>query len=159
TYHLFFVTDSSQSLYESDFGNNTVRVAVTFTIQPSDLAVLGLQAPASFTGPPKPTATFVWGVTNQGIGQALGIWQDALYISSRPVFDYSATAVTGGAESGPLDIGGTYWRTNTRPLPVTQNGKYYLFFQTDVGDTLYESDTNNNQVVLPITVNILRPDL
>jgi subtilase family serine protease len=159
TYFLFFTTDDSRTIFESDFGNNTVSVPMTFTIQPADLAVIAFQAPPIITGPPKPPVTLVWGVTNQGIGAAMGTWSDTLYISSSPVFDYSATQVVGISEYGPLEPGGSYWRTNIETLPVTQSGKYYLFFQTDFGDRLYESDTSNNQVSLPVTVNILPPDL
>jgi subtilase family serine protease len=159
TYYLFFTTDASHTIYESDFGNNTVSVPVTFTILPADLAVVAFQAPSIIIGPPKPVVTLAWGVTNQGIGAAVGSWSDTLYISSSPVFDYSATQVAGISEYGPLEAGGSYWRTNTETLPVTQSGTYYLFFQTDVGDRLYESDISNNQVSIAVTVNILPPDL
>ena len=159
TYYLIFTADSSRTLYESDFANNTVRVPVTFTIQRPDLAVLGLQAQPSVSGPPRPSVTVVWGVTNQGIGPAIGGWQDSLYVSAKPVFDYSAMALLGISEPGPIEVGGTYWRTNTLTLPIVQSGKYYLLFETDSGNGLYETDTANNRASLPLVLDILPPDL
>jgi subtilase family serine protease len=158
TYYLFFTTDASHTIYESDFGNNTVSVPVTFTIQPSDLAVIAFQAPPTITGPPKPQLTTVWGVTNQGIGAALGSWGDSFFISSKPVLDYTATEIT-VAEIGPLQPGDSYWRTNTWTLPITQSGNYYLFFQADSADSLNESDMSNNQASRPLSVVIQPPDL
>ena len=159
TYYFFLVTDDSHGVYESNFGNNTMVTPVALTIQPPDLAVLDFQAPAALTGPPGPPLTFIWAVTNQGTGSALGNWADWVYLSSKSAYDNTATVVFQQFEYGPLAPGETYWRTNTQNLPVTQSGNYYLLFETDQGNALAESDTTNNWVSLPISVTILPPDL
>ena len=159
SYYFFLVTDAGRSVYESDFANNMLGALVSFTIQPADLAALEFQVPAVLSAPPRPRVPLVWGVTNQGPGQALGRWSDSLYFSSNPVFDYSAIFLGGNYETGPLDAGATYWRTNTRTLPVTQSGTYYLLFETDSGNALCESNTNNNRIWRPITIDIQPPDL
>jgi subtilase family serine protease len=159
TYYLFFSTDASRSVAESTFTNNTAVLPITFTVQPPDLAVIGLVAPAQVIGPPEPTLTLAYGVTNQGIGPAVGYWTDPLWLSSRPVFDYSAIQIGRASESGPVEPGESYWRTNTIKLPVIESGTYYILFETDSGNLLHESDGSNNRGSIPITVDILPPDL
>src|SRR6185369_13104461 len=40
-----------------------------------------------------------------------------------------------------------------------QSGTYYLSFKTDEFNSLFESSTNNNQVLVPVEFHILPPDL
>ncbi len=160
TYYLFFTADADRQVHESSFANNTAAAAVALTILPADLAVLGLQVPPVISGPPKPEVTLSWGVTNQGIGPAVGPWTDIVKLSDTPQFDYSTSwQVTYNSETGPLPVGESYWRTNTVRLPVVHSGTYYFLFSTDDGDSLLESDLSNNQLVVPATINILPPDL
>ncbi|MCX6925709.1 MAG: hypothetical protein NT154_21230, partial [Verrucomicrobia bacterium] len=161
SYFLIFKTDPFNTVYESNTSNNLMVVPVAFTIQPPDLAPVALQAPGNITGPPYPNVTFTWGVTNQGIGAAVGYsyWFDSLYISTKAVFDSSALYVTGLSELGPIAPGTAYWRTNTAGLPVVTSGDYYFLFLADAGNQLFESDESNNVVVVPVTLNIQPPDL
>jgi subtilase family serine protease len=160
-YFLLFNTDEFQSLSESDYSNNVVAVPISFTIQPPDLAPIALQIPSVITGAPNPTLTVVWGVTNQGTGEAVGFsaWNDRLYLSSDPVWDWQDTGIASTYETGPIGPGQAYWRTNQVHLSLTQSGTYYLIFRVDDGNTLFESNESNNVVVVPVTFNILPPDL
>jgi large repetitive protein len=161
SYFLIFKTDPFNEAYESNTNNNFVVVPIAFTIQPPDLAPVALQVPDSISGPPYPSVTFTWAVTNQGIGAAVGYdyWSDSLYISTNAVFDSSALFVTGLSEVGPIAPGTTYWRTNTAHLPLVKSGAYYFLFVTDAGSQLFESNESNNVVVVPVTLNIQPPDL
>ncbi|HVV71236.1 MAG TPA: CARDB domain-containing protein, partial [Verrucomicrobiae bacterium] len=158
-YYLNFTTDASRTLYESDFSNNSVTVPVNFTIQPADLAPVVLQAPATLTAPPRPDVVVAWGVTNQGLGSALGYWQDTLYLSPTPDFGPSTFALLNSYQTGPVEAQGIYWQTNSITLPVTQSGTYYLMFRADNGNSLFEDVTNNNWITTPMSIQILPPDL
>lgn len=160
TYYLFVVADSNNSLFEDNTNNNTLRATVMFNNQPPDLAPIAFQAPATVTAPPYPNIMMVWGVTNQGTGLALGnyYWSDQVVLSATPDPSLGSVLLS-QYETGPVAPGGTYWRTNSLQLPVTQSGSYYLIFQADAANILYESNTNNNTVAVPIIVTITPADL
>ncbi|HEY5909679.1 MAG TPA: CARDB domain-containing protein [Verrucomicrobiae bacterium] len=159
TYYVFFLTDDNRAVYESDFANNMIRVPVTFTIQPPDLAALALDVPPVLNSTPKPQVTVAWGVTNQGIGRAEGAWRDILYFSTTPTVEYNTPVLREAYEFGPIQPGETYWRTNVVTVPVVESGTYYLIFVADYQDSLSESDLDNNLLVVPVTFNISPPDL
>jgi len=52
-----------------------------------DLTPVSLQVPEVLTGPPNLEVTLVWGVTNHGIGPAIGnsSWSDWVYLSTNAV--------------------------------------------------------------------------
>ena len=159
TYYLVFSADADNSLRESDTNNNTVVVPITINITPADLAPVVFQAPNVIDGPPYPQVTLVWGATNQGIGAALGNWYDQLLLSTNSVVDSSAVEVQQNYRAGPLSPAGTYLETNIVRLPVTRSGNYYLFFQSDADDDVYESNESNNLLAVPVTFNAHPPDL
>src|SRR5262249_27064860 len=142
-----------------NFDNNELAAGFTFVPTPADLSPVKLVVPSSLTGPPNPLVTVAWGVTNLGPGYASGYWYDGLYFSSRATLDSTAIGLNSWAESGPIAVGGQYWRTNTVRLPVVRSGTYYLLFKADQDNSLYESRTNNNLVVAALTVTIQPPDL
>jgi hypothetical protein len=106
---------------ESDETNNVLVAPITFNAQLPDLAPVALQAPNTLTSPPYPSVTVVWGVTNQGLGEALGNsgWSDQLYLSSsnNPA---GGTHLTSVYEYGPVPPGGRYCSPRSaavRPTP------------------------------------------
>ena len=167
TYYFIFATDADNSLCESNFVNNTLAVPVAFHIDPPDLAPVLLSAPGTVTGPPNPTLTFSYAVTNQGEGTAMGSdsWIDQAFISTHPIRDGSEIPLTFGGygqswyETGPVAAHRTYWRTRTVHVPVVTNGDYYLIFEANAGDQLFESNATNNLLAVPIAFNVQSPDL
>jgi hypothetical protein len=84
TYYLHFRTDVWDSVPDSDRSNNIVVVPFTYEATPPDLAPLAFQVPADITGPPNPSVTLVWGVTNQANGHpGLGRDQPGRWASGR----------------------------------------------------------------------------
>src|SRR4029079_19750139 len=81
------------------------------------------------------------------------------FLSTNSVLDSGANYLFEWHETGPVDPGGLYWRTNQAQLPVVQSGTYYLFFSVNRDGQLFESHTNNNLLAVPITFNIQPPDL
>jgi hypothetical protein len=158
TYYLLFKTDGFNSVLESDEDNNLTAVPVTLDLKPVDLAPIALQVPSVIVGPSNPVVTLAWGVTNQGTGPALD-WVDAVYLSTNAVLDTGDVELARSVEAGLVEGGACYWRTNAVRIPVAESGTYYLIFKTDVGESLYESDEDNNVLVVPVTFDVLKPDL
>jgi len=149
-FYLLFKADTYSHLAESDEGNNLLAAPFVFQATPADLAPVALQVPATISGPPYPSVTVAWAVTNQGPGTALGYWHDAAWLSTNSVLDGTAQSLGSVFESGPVGVGGTYWSSNTWRLPMVQSGTYYLFVSADVGNLLYEANTNNNTRVATV---------
>ena len=159
TYYLVLRANSDQNLPEADRSNNDIVIPFDFVCTPADLSPLRLITPAVVQGPPNPSVTVVWGVTNVGVGQARPGWTDRLYVSSKSELDSTAQEASSRYESGVVPPGGTYWRTNNIRLPVTKSGSYFLVFETDFHNYLHEGNTNNNVVAVPLEVDIQPPDL
>ncbi|MCX6926765.1 MAG: hypothetical protein NT154_26705, partial [Verrucomicrobia bacterium] len=159
TGNLFLKADAYDSLAELDNNNNLISVPIACTITPPDLVPVMSQIPGVITGPPNPTLSLAWGVTNCGIGAALGDWEDDVYLSTDPVPDWQDSRISYFSYHPPMPPGSSYWQTNTVQLPVVTNGTYYLIFRVDSYNNVFESDESNNVVVAPVIFNILPPDL
>jgi hypothetical protein len=160
-YYLILETDADNVLGDSNRANDFMAVPVEFEISPPDLMPSVLQAPTVITGAPNSTVPVVWAVTNQGPGEALatGTWTDRLYWSVCDFLDSSAILVASSSETGPVPIGGAYWRTSQMRIPAVETGTYYLILAANADAALYESDTNNNQLVVALTLLPQRADL
>jgi subtilase family serine protease len=159
TGYLILRTDGDNALFEANENNNLATVRVTFNIQPADLAPLALAVPSVVTGPPNPKLLFSWGVTNQGVGAAMPGWQDRLYFSTNATLDRTATAIYTSYEGNSVPPGTAYWRTNVARAPVTRSGTYYFIFAADADNSLYESNSVNNTLAVPVTFHVDPPDL
>jgi len=157
-YYLIFKADASESLYESGEDNNVLVVPVTFDVRPPDLSPMALQVPSLISGPPNPSLTVVWGVTNQGIGPAID-WSDRLFLSTNTVWDAADHEVLRSTELGPVDPGETYWRTNVVRIPVEASGTYYLILKADADASLHEINEANNTLVVSLRFEVQPPDL
>src|ERR1035437_1606497 len=158
-YYLIFKTDYYNDVAESDENNNVLVVPFAFNSTPADLVPVQLLTPADITGPPNPPVTVAWQIANQGIGPALNTWPDMLYLSTNAVVNYTAQLLGQWQGTGPIEVGNSYWITNTLRIPVTQSGVYYLIIKTDEGDWLTGSDPFNNELAVPISFTIQPPDL
>ncbi|HTL17649.1 MAG TPA: CARDB domain-containing protein, partial [Patescibacteria group bacterium] len=159
SYSLFFKADADDFVTESVENNNELAIPLQFQATPPDLMPIAVQVPTFFTGPPNPSITIVWGITNRGAAEASGGWSDMLYLSTDPTWDPQDLYITSSYEEGPISPEGSYWRTNQLRLPITQSGNYYLILFADQWNSLYENQTNNNQISAPISVQIRPPDL
>jgi hypothetical protein len=151
SYYLVFKTDAYDSVFESDEGNNTVAVPVTFRLSPpGDLSVSQFIVPRVISGPGNPTVSVAWQVGNEGIGPITDTWTDMLVL-----FGPTYSGVTMGTFwiTNSLLPGESYWRTNVFTLPITESGDYQLTLRT--GDSgPFDLDWNNNMLTAPITFNI-----
>jgi hypothetical protein len=134
-------------------------VPLSITITPADLSPYRFSAPRVIEGPPNPRVLFSWAVTNQGVGAAIGQWEDEIYLSSHAQLDSTAISLASSFESQTVPSGGSYARTQVARVPITQDGDYFFIFQTDGYNSLFETNTNNNTQVIPVTFHVDPPDL
>ena len=149
------VDGAVRELSEENNAGASAGFAVAFPPLP-DLAVRDVQGPASgIVGQP---VRLTWMVTNLDAGIASGVWTENVYLLLTP-----------GAASGQLlasfqvtnTLGGGAFliRTQTVTLPSAGYGSRYLAVQTDVADTIFESNETNNQQVALLPLDLLSPDL
>jgi hypothetical protein len=138
---------------DSDASNNALAVPFTFNATASDLAPVAFQAPPLVTGWPNPSVTLIWGVTNRGAGAAVAsqFWTDRVYLSGSGWRDGSERRIGDWNETGAVPPGGSYWRTNSLHVPLTDSGSYYLLLETDAEHALDDGDVLNNTLSVPIT--------
>jgi subtilase family serine protease len=164
---LFVQTDLPNSVFESNKVNNvSAPLAGSFTLTPPDLAPLNLAllGGSSVVSPiPNPQVQLTWAVTNQGTGTASGGWYDYFWFSTNGVVDANSVTLTALYHSPPLAPGGSYQATNQLTLPMAGSGNFWLFVQTDLSNSVFESNkVNNLSAPLPGTFTlgtIARPTL
>jgi len=145
-YTLFVQVDADNSIYEANVGDKVSAPANgEFTLAAPDLVPVWVIAPATvIAAQPKPAIQVAWGVTNQGIGAATGGWYDRVWFSTNGVLDARSADLGDFYFNQVMPPGGSYWRTNSVTLPMTNSGNYTLFVQVDVYNSFYESDTANS---------------
>ena len=100
-----------------------------------------------------------WTVNNDSVVAANGYWLDAVYLSSDAVLDENdAGASFYGA--GPLNAGNSYSLDAFFSIPYVSNaGQYYFIFSADSFGEQAEANEGNNDLALPINLNLNGPDL
>ncbi|MCL4368485.1 MAG: hypothetical protein M1337_04895, partial [Actinobacteria bacterium] len=125
--YLMLRTDVWGYLPELDETNNVITRPITIlgpdlvptSVQSADPVLLGS------------TQLFTWTVQNQGSADAQPSWYDALYISTNPVYDGSATQVGYSSQNDVVAAGATYTLTWSGVVPNVAPGTYYLFARAD----------------------------
>jgi uncharacterized repeat protein (TIGR01451 family) len=161
TYFLIMKTDETNSVYESDETNNMLTVPITVTSPGPDLIVTSLDAPASVR--PKESVAVTYTVKNQGDGTAqTGTWPyyyiDTLYFSTDDTWDSSDVYLTNyPVYQTPANT--EYSPVLTITIPEVTSGQYFLILKTDQGNSIYESNEDNNVIAVPVTVTSPGSDL
>jgi hypothetical protein len=158
-YYLIFKTDFYNWIAESDENNNVIVSPFRFEATPPDQAPLSLEVEETITSPPNPYITVIWAVTNLGPGTAKGGWIDSLYYATNALSTPEATRLGTYYVTGPVAAGEVYWQTNTVRIPITSSGTFYLVFQTDFTNILWETNLSNNSIAAPVKFTIQPPDL
>ncbi len=140
TYTLFVVTDTGDTVAESNFANNA-SAGLTLSVAPlPELAASAVSGPTTDTA--GDTVTVSWTVTNTGAAKTgASAWQDDVYLSATP-------SLTGGhvylgeiAHVGALASGGSYTAQASVTLPLTlPTGQYYFVVQPDAQGQVPQAD-------------------
>jgi hypothetical protein len=118
----------------------------------ADLAASTVAAPSAATIGQDLTVT--WHVTNQGVADATGNWQDAVYLSSTPTLSPSATLLGITPHSGPLAAGDSYDGSLTAAFPALL-GQFYVIVHVDNNQQVAGS---NPADTIAVAANSLQSD-
>lgn len=163
SYLIVVTTDINGTLNEESTADNKVTRPITLNIPPlPDLTVSNVQAPEqAFAGGP---VNISWQVNN--IGDAAAVddaeehghpwqWRDRVYLSRDQVLNTSQDRLihTRHSRSTPLAPGANFSLNTFVPspeggdyvkLPADVSGLYYVFAVTDIGNSVYEFNSENN---------------
>ena len=117
-----------------------------------DLAMLPPSVPASAVQ--GQMVQLLWGVTNQGPGEAQAPWFDAVYFSSNSLSEPSETLLVFHFQQTNLPPAASYLLNSPFVCPSVPSGTYYLILASDLGGQLSEPDTDNNVLVIPLEVGL-----
>ena len=109
--------------------------------------------------PPFPAScrSISWTVENQGTGEAQPGWYDHVYFSTDSVWDNQDTRIGQFHKNLTVASGARYSQMQGVTLPQVAAGDYYLILRANGNGDLHESDTENNDRAVPITLTT--PDL
>ena len=86
-------------------------------------------------------------------------WDDGLYLSTNAILDANAVRIALFVETDLVNPGEVYWQTNQVQVPVFESGVYYLILSVNTYGALFETNTSNNKLTVPVTFIIQPPDL
>ncbi len=142
-YSIFVKTDRNNQIAEANENNNFNYAGILLELPPpSDLIVSSVTAPANAS--PGENVTFQWTIQNIGSNPALGLWTDAVYLSTDSTWDINDTLIGRETQIGQLGVGQTHNSTLTIPLPAINLGQYYVLVRTDVRNGVRETNEANN---------------
>lgn len=134
-----------------------IGIGSTATFAPfkADLIPVALSvAPTAKAGQP---ISVSWTVKNQGNREAthsstVTAWEDRVYIASSSAYDNTAFYLGRFKQTASVAAGNSYTATVNAPLSGKLSGNYYLILRVDNWNDVAESNNNNNQKVIPITI-------
>ncbi|CAK0753065.1 hypothetical protein CCP4SC76_2410001 [Gammaproteobacteria bacterium] len=168
-YYFIVALDDTNTVYELDSGeaNNILASTqpITISLVPTDLSIeTGFDAshPVPEAADAGQKLNLSWRVTNTGtIVTPVDAWKDRVWLSSNQTLDSGASLLLDVAHQGALAAGANYVETGTATLPLVNAGDYYLLFQVDAEDKVYEQTPGeeNNLLARPFTIRSNTADL
>ncbi|MCZ8249497.1 CARDB domain-containing protein, partial [Microcystis sp. LE19-195.1E] len=144
--YAFVVTDGGNAVYErlGEINNVNYDGFSTEIILPPpvDLAVGTITIPVN--GTPGQNATISYTVNNQSTNEAIGTWEDTIYLSRDNQWDVNDAFFGRVSQTGPVAGGGSYSKTVTATLPGVATGDYYVIVRSDIRNYIPESNEANN---------------
>jgi len=108
---------------------------------------------------PGETAMINWDVSNQGVFDATGNWQDAVYISEDAQLSPDDVLLGTKLHTGGLTIGDFYSDSLTASLPAVVPGDYYILILTDRRGQVLQDNRTNDILASSTTINLDVPEL
>ncbi len=155
--YLLFVTDVDNFQEESNENNNVDAEPITLLAADVNLQVAANSVTAPSSGNRGSNVSVNWTVQNAGADNAVGPWQDYVYLSTSSTFDSGATLigqVPAPNSDLPLAGGSSYDQSASINLPYYFSpGNYFLYVQTDGDGAQSETNTNDDvSAAVPLTV-------
>jgi hypothetical protein len=124
----------------------------------ADLQVANLIAPAA--AEPGEQVQVSWTVRNEGSAAITATWQDAIYLSSSPTLDATATLIATVSQTAGLASHAQYAGTANVRLPAVLPGNYYLIVDVDRRYQVpNENNRANNVLASPTATTLTIPTL
>jgi subtilase family serine protease len=149
TYYLFTAADDWNDVAESNENNNLAYKAITITgAAKPDLIINSISATS---GTPGSNLNFSYNIKNQGSATANSHYT-GFYLSTDTTLD-SSDKYLGSDTVSSLSAGVSRTESASLALSSTLNsGTYYLLAKADGGNSILESDENNNVAYQTITI-------
>jgi RHS repeat-associated protein len=145
-FYAFVVTDGGNAVYERLGEINNVSYdgfsAEIILPPPVDLVAGTVTVPVN--GTPGQNATISYTVNNQSTNEAIGTWEDTIYLSSDKQWDVNDSFFGRVSQTGPVAGGGSYSKTVTATLPGVATGDYNVIVRSDIRNYIPESNEANN---------------
>lgn len=153
-YYLFYVTDTSNTIFENTGENNNrlISSAITIYSQNIDLSVLSAQADTNGVMAGQ-SINITWTAKNLGIDDAMSYWVDAIYLSNNTTLDSNDVMLGSWTSSPPLLKDSVYTKTKNVTIPNSASGIYYLLVNVDKNHQLNDSIRSNNTFVIGTNVS------
>ncbi len=155
----YFIVVRADALSEQPESNEANNVAVSevlpITLPPlPDLVVSAIDAPAFAISNQEIEVS--WTLTNQGDGQASGVWKDYVFLSTD---DQAGGDQFYGAFEfiGTINAGESITRTQRLQLPRVISGEHWVVVHTDAENKLFEHARDDNNVTVsdqPIDITV-----
>lgn len=152
TYYLFAVVDYLQEVSGDTLrGNNIVsKTLIVEGYPPVDLDVTAANVSVGNIGSGQ-SLQVEWLVKNQGpVSTPALFWEDAVFLSSDPVWDPADMELGTQVRFGALSAGDTYFAESDISIPNGLSGPYYLIAVADKEGINPDFDTTNNFRVVQI---------
>jgi subtilase family serine protease len=156
-YRLFLKTDAGDRVTEPNGTNNILSIPVTIDLQPADLVVTTVDAPAA--GISGQYLHIRWTVQNGGSGVTEGAeWFDSVYLSRDGIIDETDHLVASRRHQGVLTGGAAYTDSTDAVVPLGVSGSFYVIVRTDRNDDIYEHQAEDNNTARdPQRVDVVLP--
>ena len=149
-WYIHVLTDAYKAVTEENAKNN-MKTFENLTIPQvvPDLLLINLTLMSSMkTLLSDSEVSLMWTVENNGTGSTLfRSWYDTLYLSSTPRVEHNSTKLTETSfDRRTLTPGQRYHQVSSTKLPSKISGMYYFVLRVNEGDSLYEKDTQTNNL-------------
>ncbi|WP_276485912.1 CARDB domain-containing protein [Paraflavitalea pollutisoli] len=145
TFYVAVQTDVFKEVFEYEAEHNNIIVSpLPMQVSTPDLSIAQLTMPVA--GLSGQAINIHYTLKNNGSALENTRLTDRILISKSPAFDAASSTVVKlhSYATGRLEAGRDTGKSVSVVLPEGIAGSYYLYVQTDVTDTVYETNQNNN---------------
>ncbi|MCA1746636.1 MAG: hypothetical protein LC655_02995, partial [Bacteroidales bacterium] len=145
-HYLYIHTNAAEPVCEFDPENNSYTIPLAIELSPSpDFVVNDLSITDETNAESYVNLSYT--TLNQGDGNAAGPWRDSVYLSQSPDFDpESSILFFGYIHSDTLQSGQSKTTDVEVRIPSIEAGDWYIYVQTNAGESIYEHEASDNNV-------------
>lgn len=158
-YYVLVMADQGDTLAEVGGEDNNLGVtasAITIESRPADLAINPDAGGTTVAGPVGVPLTLAWSVSNTGVERTpVSVWRDRVLLSQDASPSMDDVVLGTVQRNGSLDAGASYDASFETTVPDAAPGSYFLIFQTDSADEVFEDgdDGLDNAATMPFEIN------